>query len=131
MNKDAVSITAMWSSDGDTVVAALLALNNAHEVELSRLDRPGLRRLIDRAFVATPHISSLLWDGRVWRRAAGPADLANSSVEGEWGARSGWVGGAACTVHQIVVRTHALRARTRPLASYRRPPDNSVEFLGD
>ncbi len=52
MNNDAVSITAMRSSDGDTVLAALLNLNNAHEVELSRLDGPGLRRLVDRAFVA-------------------------------------------------------------------------------
>jgi predicted GNAT superfamily acetyltransferase len=52
MNTDLITITAMMSSDCDTVVAAVLDLNNAHEVELSRLDGEGLRGLVDRAFVA-------------------------------------------------------------------------------
>jgi len=52
MQNDVIPVTAMRSSDGETVVAAVLELNNAHEVELSRLDERNLRRLIDRAFVA-------------------------------------------------------------------------------
>jgi predicted GNAT superfamily acetyltransferase len=52
MKAKAVTITEIGSSAPDSVVVALLDLNNSHEVELSRLDRQGLRRLVDQAFFA-------------------------------------------------------------------------------
>jgi len=52
MTVDAVTITAIGSSEPEAAESALLNLNNAHEVELSRLDREGLRRLLDQAYYA-------------------------------------------------------------------------------
>ncbi len=52
MTIDGVDITEIRSSEPDTVGSALLNLNNVHEVELSRLDRQGLQRLIDQAYFA-------------------------------------------------------------------------------
>ena len=53
MNDDAATITAIGSPASEPELSALLDLNNAHEIELSRLDGQGLRRLVDQAFLAT------------------------------------------------------------------------------
>lgn len=52
MDVDLVDIGAMAPADAGPVSIALLALNNAHEVELSRLDRDRLARLVEQAFIA-------------------------------------------------------------------------------
>ena len=52
MKLDAAGVTEIGSSEPDLVLSALLKLNNAHEIELSRLDRQGLQRLIDQAYFA-------------------------------------------------------------------------------
>ena len=52
MNDDGVAITPLTDLDSETVLAEVLALNNAHAVELSVLDGQGLRRLLHQAFAA-------------------------------------------------------------------------------
>ncbi len=52
MDIDLIDLGATEPADYGPVLTALLALNNAHEVELSRLDGDRLARLIDQAFIA-------------------------------------------------------------------------------
>jgi predicted GNAT superfamily acetyltransferase len=52
VSAEAISITAADLADGAPVGAALLALNTAHEVELSPLGLERLRHLVGEAFVA-------------------------------------------------------------------------------
>ena len=53
MRYDVVKITPARSPEHDRLLAGLLDLNNAHEVELSRLTPDDLRHLCDRAFLAS------------------------------------------------------------------------------